>query len=259
MIECIKNSDCLSGFCDDGTCRRPKKFDACKFSTDCPSGTVCHYKVHRCIDEGSLESYTDNNCTTDLSCSPRNHCYGGYCLSRSAIGTVCSTISMPCVDGAECDDSTCRKRCDPSGTTRFGCEVGEVCTAGLHHSYGVCLKDFSSGSASSSPSSSSPPASSNPEPVVVKSNQSHFGMSAAGVLFIFGFAIFVGLAVFYCFRGRKSKSSSSEGGSGGAPGNTPTMVFVTQQQPPSPVYYPQQPVMPPYAYPSAPPQYQRPY
>ena len=142
MFECIKNSDCTTGFCNEGVCRKPNLHDPCRGSS-CPIGMACNQRSQRCEYEASIAS-KESNCKFANDCQAGHFCDdAGICRKAPGVGGMCDH-QVGCEDGASCHDNICLKLCDLSGNSRFKCGSGEKCSrllsSDLTNVYGLCEK-----------------------------------------------------------------------------------------------------------------------
>ena len=138
MLDCIKNKDCKTGFCDEGRCLVPKSYDPCNYVNDlCPNDYKCSSIIGRCVSE-HLPKPDGYSCKSDLDCSPDQRCYKSNCIALGVGGDYCSS-RRDCKDGYVCDDSKCVSNCDPSSSGRFGCHSGETCVK-VSGAVGYCTK-----------------------------------------------------------------------------------------------------------------------
>jgi hypothetical protein len=125
-MECIKNKDCTSGFCEKGVCKTPSFLDPCNVLDDqCSDPQVCSPSTNRCVFKNTNKD-DGRKCVSDLQCSPDKRCENSFCTIRKSVGASC-TFDRDCTDGSSCENSKCAKKCDPSGESQFGCPSGQEC------------------------------------------------------------------------------------------------------------------------------------
>lgn len=145
MAKCLRNSDCKSGFCNNGWCKIPSIGEPCKTGT-CIGNYTCDRYTERCTLFPQSEPHPEI-CYTYKQCPPNHYCgTKRLCVMAGNEGDTCrySDILGPrCLDGLECvvDNEldfygVCRRRCSKD----HGCFIGETCSAktGQHKSYRVC-------------------------------------------------------------------------------------------------------------------------
>jgi hypothetical protein len=129
---CRSNSDCASGFCDDGTCNNsPRIHQPCKGDKNCPSGMKCQAFSSTCVPP----KYTMKDpCTNSSDCPSMSYCADtGKCLIKLWPGDKCDMSSDNCADGYKCSDvqkktPICKARCRP---LESDCFASETCQRGV--------------------------------------------------------------------------------------------------------------------------------
>ena len=149
MIDCIKHTDCTTGFCDDGTCKLPMLHDPCDLSNDqCQSSQKCDSTIYRCVSKHS-KKHDGSDCSSHNHCPPTKKCEMSSCRYRDSLGSSCD-YGWDCKNGLTCQDSRCVKQCDPSGGNRFGCSSSEECVKGMGN-LGYCTSKLFKSSSDDSP------------------------------------------------------------------------------------------------------------
>ena len=254
MLDCIKNDDCTTGFCADGTCRPPKSYGPCKYSNDkCPSGQVCSLAIDRCVFKG-LKKPDGYSCTVDLDCSPNQKCQKSVCISLGGIGAHCTT-AWDCRDGYTCHDSKCVRKCDPSGGSRFGCYASDTCVKGIGN-VGYCAPKAPKASTDGTPSPVDKPT---PPPINTSDTYSS-GPSdnlVPIILSIAAVAILLITAIFAARRYMKKKAKGNQFTMQTPLPPAPPTYASPMVAPPQPMYMTNAPASPTYmaSAPSQPPSY----
>ena len=113
--QCQKASDCVSGYCKDGTC------SDCTEDAQCPSTGLC--KGKRCVQ-----------CVANAECSS-NFCDSGVCRpcaqNKDCTNTLfCNAekVCAKCEKDADCDSNNCDK---VDGVCQQNCTQGSDCPSGI--------------------------------------------------------------------------------------------------------------------------------
>ena len=133
--ECEADSDCDRGqFCtDDGICVPDEEDPECTSDdSDCESGQVCTDEI--CVDEGTDECTSDDDCASDERCKPQLD--GNVCVPDEE-DPEC-TSDDDCGSGEVCEDNACvpDDSEDPECTSDADCASNEVCSDD-----GMCVAD----------------------------------------------------------------------------------------------------------------------
>lgn len=137
---CERNTDCLTGICDRGTCVDPQCqgvdclagqgcyrgdcWSGCRVQTDCPSAE------ERCVGGACLPLSCDG-----VSCDQEAEiCYLGGCYEPCETAATCPQADAQCLQGAcvapDCSDgiqSGAETDVDCGGPLCGGCDVGQRC------------------------------------------------------------------------------------------------------------------------------------
>lgn len=154
--KCTYNTDCSSGYCNNGICGVPpvplKELDVtCATDNECESkhcngtckqapGSSCSVNDHHCDGicndiSNTCQSAPGGSCTENAHCTS-NVCDDDTCIANAALYEQCTTDN-------ECESGVCRSMTlsdvvqslciQPDGTSPLGgiCIIGSECASGL--------------------------------------------------------------------------------------------------------------------------------
>ncbi len=146
-VECLEDDDCASGSCSGGVCVVE---DECELDSDCVSGYCYSGECVECVNSsGCAAGYSCSNNACIYGCVSNEDCTSGYCVNEECVeclyGTDCS--SGVCSDEFECVECELDGDCDSGVCVDNSCEdcrVGLDCGTGYDCTNGECVVSYSS-------------------------------------------------------------------------------------------------------------------
>lgn len=132
MRKCLRNADCVSGYCDYNYCSlQPGHSDPCK-PNQCYAGQVCDSYTGRCQYKSDAKELAEKRrlkvCDFDHECPVNSFCdEHNKCAKRKGFGGECF-LDKDCQDGLYCHGERCARKCFKDND----CPSGEACTGKLY-------------------------------------------------------------------------------------------------------------------------------